>query len=99
MIMLVKAVKGGRTAPRKVKYSVRLPGAEEVILTGGFTSWDPNGIPLHHGGRDEWYATLELVPGEHEYRLRVDGEWRDDPFADQRVPNSFGTQNCVLKID
>ena len=96
---MVKAAKGGKSLQKRVKFVVRLPQAEEVILTGDFVSWDPAGIPLHHGREDLWYTMLELAPGTHEYRLRVDGEWSDDPAADQRVPNAFGTENCLLKVD
>ncbi len=41
---------------------------------------------------------LELAPGEYQYRLIVDGEWRDHSEATRRVANSFGTQNCVLIV-
>ena len=83
---------------RKVRFSVRLPRADEVALTGDFTQWNPEGIPLHHSGGDEWYALIELVPGDYQYRLRVDGDWQDDPEAAQRIANPYGTQNCVLKV-
>ena len=87
-----------RTETKRVRFSVRLPNADEVVITGDFTGWDPEGIPLHHDGHDEWYGYLELRPGDYQYRLRVDGEWRDDPMAGARVPNPFGTQNCVLTV-
>jgi 1,4-alpha-glucan branching enzyme len=97
---MAKTLKGGRQQGRRLKFSVRLPQAEEVVLTGDFVRWDPAGIPLHHHGQgDEWSATIELAPGEHEYRLRVDGEWRDDPDAQRKVPNPFGTENGVLKVE
>jgi 1,4-alpha-glucan branching enzyme len=83
---------------RKIRFSVRLPRADEVALTGDFTQWNPEGIPLHHSGGDEWYALIELSPGEHQYRLRVDGDWQDDPEAVQKVGNPFGTQNCILRV-
>jgi 1,4-alpha-glucan branching enzyme len=83
---------------RKIRYSVRLPQADEVALTGDFTGWSPDGIPLHHRGGDEWYVQIDLVPGDYEYRLRVDGGWQDDPEAVQKVANPFGTQNCILRV-
>jgi 1,4-alpha-glucan branching enzyme len=96
---MVKAMGRAKGGTRRVRFVVRLPQAEEVILTGDFSGWDPAGIPLHHGAQDTWYATLDLAPGAHEYRLRVDGDWRDDPEAEDRVPNPFGTLNSVLKVD
>lgn len=91
-------VREARPSLKPVRYSVRLPQADEVAITGDFTGWDPSGIPLHHGGTDEWYATLNLSPGIHEYRLRVDGEWCDDPAAVRRIRNPFGTENSVLIV-
>jgi 1,4-alpha-glucan branching enzyme len=96
---MVKAMGKAKGLQKRVRYLVRLSGAEEVTLTGTFTGWDPSGIPLHQGAQGVWYTTLDLPPGAHEYRLRVDGEWRDDPESGDRVPNPFGTENCVLKVD
>jgi len=88
-----------KTKARKVRFAVRLPQADEVVLTGDFNGWSAEGIPLHHDGRDEWYTQLQLEPGDYQYRLRVDGDWRDNPEASRKVPNPFGTQNCVLTVE
>jgi 1,4-alpha-glucan branching enzyme len=84
---------------KPVRFSVRLPQADEVSLTGDFTNWTPEGIPLHHDGAAIWYATLDLPPGTYQYRLRVDGEWRDNPDAARKIPNPFGTENCILSVE
>jgi len=88
-----------KTRAKKIRFSVRLPQADEVVLTGDFVNWNPDGIQLHHNGSDEWYVQLELPPGEYQYRLRADGDWIDDPKAERRVANPFGTQNCVLLVE
>lgn len=93
-----KLKESARAAVRSYRFVVRLPQAEEVSLTGDFCGWDPQGIPLHHDGGVEWTLRLELPPGDYQYRLRVDGEWSDDPSAPSRVPNPYGTQNCVLTV-
>jgi hypothetical protein len=41
---------------------------------------------------------VALPPGNHQYRFRVDGEWRDDPAAAVRVPNPFGGENAVRVV-
>ena len=38
------------------------------------------------------------TPACYEYRLLVDGQWRDDPQCANRQPNQFGGQNCVLVL-
>lgn len=83
---------------RRVPFSVRLDGAKEVILTGDFSSWSLEGIRLVRSGENLWTTTLELPSGEYQYRLLVDGEWRNPLEANRRVPNAFGSENCVLVV-
>jgi hypothetical protein len=83
---------------KRVPIVVRLDGAREVVLTGDFTGWAKDEIRLFPSAPGEWGAQLQLSPGEYQYRLIVDGEWRDDPAVTKRVPNPFGTQNCVLTV-
>ena len=70
------------SSKKRVPFVVKVDGAREVVLKGP----------------GEWGAQLELPPGEYQYRLIVDGEWRDDPKGPKKVPNPFGTQNCVLIV-
>jgi AMP-activated protein kinase-like protein len=81
-----------------VPYLVRLESARDVVLTGDFTGWTPTGIPLTRGPNGQWSTTLQLRPGEYQYRLIVDGEWRNDPQAVKRVPNPYGSENSVLNV-
>ena len=92
-----QAVKSAPKA-RKVPFTVRIGDVREVILTGDFTGWSAEGIRLSKGADDTWTASLALAPGRYEYRLRVDGLWRDDPAAAERVPNPFGTENAVVRV-
>ena len=74
------------------------PAAKAVSVTGEFTGWSEGGIPLSKGPGGNWQTTLTLVPGEYQYRLRVDGQWNDHAEARKRVPNPFGSENCVLSV-
>lgn len=88
----------GKAARRRVPLVVKEGNAEEVRVTGDFTDWVKEGIRLSHDGDGLWRTVLPLDPGEYQYRLLVDGEWRDHADATERVANPFGSQNCVLKV-
>ena len=83
---------------KKVSFAVKLPGAREVVLTGDFTAWARDRVRLAPAPNSEWTTTLELKPGEYQYRLIVDGQWRDHSEAKRRVPNAYGSQNCVMTV-
>jgi 1,4-alpha-glucan branching enzyme len=86
------------SSKRKVTFSVVAPEAKVVSLAGTFTNWDQAPIHLERSKNGLWKKTVPLDPGTYEYRLMVDGQWQDDPHCDQRVPNPFGTQNCLRMV-
>ncbi len=83
---------------KKVAFLVRLDGAKEVILTGDFTGWAKDQVRLAPSAPGQWQGELRLEPGEYQYRLIVDGQWRDHPAAARKVPNPYGSENCVLTV-
>jgi 1,4-alpha-glucan branching enzyme len=83
---------------RRVSLVVRAPEAKEVRVTGSFTGWAEQGIRLSPDGGGRWRTVLTLEPGEYQYRLLVDGLWKDHADASQRVANPFGSENCILKV-
>ncbi len=82
---------------KKQIFSYKAPNARSVQLVGDFTQWQQKPINLHKGPGGLWQVEVELSPGAHYYRFLVDGEWRDDPECTVRVPNAFGTQDCVCQ--
>jgi hypothetical protein len=95
----VQLPKAARKAPtRAIPIEVHVPGAKKVVITGDFLQWTPQGVPLSYDGREVWRTALDLPPGEYQYRLIVDGAWSDHPQAAKRVPNPFGSENCVLVV-
>lgn len=77
---------------------VKAESAREVVITGDFTGWSPDRVKLIPGPGGVWEGELMLPPGEYQYRLLVDGEWRDHTEAAKRVPNPYGGENCVLTV-
>ena len=82
---------------RRIPLKVKADGAKEVVLTGDFTLWAKDKVRLTPTVGGDWITVLELAPGNYQYRLIVDGEWRDHPEA-PKIGNPFGTQNCVLTV-
>ncbi len=74
------------------------PTARQVLVAGQFNDWCPESTPLTRTWDGEWVVRLILRAGEYEYRLVVDGEWMEDPEADQRVANPYGGFNSVLRV-
>lgn len=95
----LQSPKPARKSPtRAIPIEVHVTGAQKVAITGDFLKWAPQGVPLSNDGREIWRTALDLAPGEYQYRLIVDGAWSDHPQAAKRVPNPFGSENCVLVV-
>lgn len=83
---------------KRVSIATKVEGAREILVTGDFSGWNGSAVALKPSADGTWTATLSLAPGEYQYRLLVDGHWRDHAEAARRVPNPYGTENCVLTV-
>ncbi len=90
--------KSRTTTLGRLRFLAHVKDAKEVVLTGDFTNWAKDKIKLNPIGNGEWETVLKLPPGKYPYRLLVDGEWKDHSEATNRVPNPFGTENCILTV-
>jgi Glycogen recognition site of AMP-activated protein kinase len=89
----------GTTSGRKrVTLVATVGSAKEVVATGDFTSWSVEGVRLKNRPDGTWAAALQLPPGEYQYRLRVDGRWENNPAAERRAANAFGSENDILTV-
>ena len=88
-----------KISKQKVTFSYAAPTAQTVLLAGDFTGWDQAPVSLKKSKDGVWKKTISLAPGRYEYRLLVDGEWRDDPQCPNRQPNQFGGENCVCVVN
>jgi 1,4-alpha-glucan branching enzyme len=87
--------------PRRKRVTFRFEGKPgvDVRLAGSFNGWDPSAHSLSPvKGNGTYVATLLLLPGSHEYKFVVDGQWVNDSRCTERVLNGHGTQNSVIEI-
>ena len=93
-----KPSKKAGSQSKRVLFSISAPEAKAVSLAGGFNEWDTQSLPMKRDPKGVWKVTLDLNPGRYEYRFLVDGVWRDDPSAKEKVDNPFGTHNSVRTV-
>jgi 1,4-alpha-glucan branching enzyme len=83
---------------KRVAFTLAAPQAQSVLVTGSFCDWQTQSHPLKKDRQGTWKTTVPLPPGRYEYRFLVDGNWHDDPQCLERVPNPYGSENCVLHV-
>ena len=87
-----------RRAKKRHQFLYEDSDAASVRVTGSFCDWAEDGYPLKKDKQGVWKISVPLSPGRHEYRFLVDGEWRDDPKAENRVPNDYGGHNAIVEV-
>jgi hypothetical protein len=90
---------GPRRVPEGVMFALDAPQSKEVRVTGEFTNWSRDGMPMEKDGEDGlWKAVVDIPPGEYEYRFIVDGVWIRDPNNKDYIRNEFGQENSLLIV-
>ena len=84
--------------PHRVHLEYFDPAANQVLVAGSFNDWHPEVTEMVDLGRGRWAKELILPEGEHEYRLVVDGVWREDPHCPDSAPNPYGSHNSLLHV-
>jgi hypothetical protein len=86
-----------------VKISFSLPANDPrlpAVVTGSFSGWDLEGVPLQRRSNGTCSAVVSVEPGSTvRFRYRgANGEWFNDDQVSERVANEFGTEDCVLRV-
>lgn len=91
---------GARQTTSGVLFVQPLTLGKEVCIVGDFNNWSPTASPMR---RNEAMAVWELIvrldPGEHRYRLVVDGHWLADPYNSEWQLDSFGHPNSMIRVN
>ena len=75
-----------------------VPGARRVAVVGPFNGWNHAVHPMSRRAGRGWTVTIYLPPGRVLYLFDVDGERWLDPYDEERMPNSLGTQYSIRHI-
>jgi len=82
----------------KMEFFLEAHSAKSVRLAADFTDWEKFSIEMTMAKNGIWSVAVPLSPGHYSYRFIVDDEWCDDPHCTNRIPNSFGTTNGVIRV-
>lgn len=85
-------------AGKTTEFKFHAPAAKRVSLAGTFNDWNTKALSAKKDSKGNWMVKVNLRPGKYEYKFFVDGTWMNDTRCTSCVPNSFGTQNCVVEI-
>ena len=74
--------------------------ASTVSLCGEFNEWDASAQQMKRGKQGGFSTRISLPSGQtYRFRYLLDGQrWENDWAADGYVPNSFGTEDSLLKV-
>lgn len=76
-----------------------LPGMK-VFLAGEFNDWDPKVLRMLDPQEVGFYSCeVMLAPGQYQYKLVINGIWREDPDNSMRIRNPFGTDNSLIVVE
>jgi chromosome partitioning protein len=90
---------GPKKVAEGVLFRLDASDAHHVLVTGEFTNWSREGIPLERDPSDGiWRTVVDVEPGEYEYRFVVDGVWIRDPNNKDYIRNEFGQENSLLVV-
>ena len=96
-----KAVAKKAVAPAKkaVTFTVHAEKGKAVYLAGSFNEWSTTAKKMAYKAKDGLYAaTVQLAPGEYQYKFIIDGTWCADPENVNAVKNDQGTFNSVVTV-
>jgi len=82
----------------EVKFEFRSTTAKEVLDTGSFIGWSPQGERLQKGEGDIWSVLLKIEPGYYQYKFIVDGNWIPDPQNEWKINDGGDNFNSLIKV-
>jgi len=95
----IEKLHGPKKIPEGILFTLDSPDARDVAVTGEFTNWSREGIPMKRDAETgRWAAVVNVQPGEYEYRFIVDGVWIRDPNNRDYIRNEFGQVNSLLIV-
>jgi chromosome partitioning protein len=83
----------------KKRFVHHAPRAKSVCIVGSFNNWVPTEESRMDRAEDgTWSKTINLEPGEYQYKYVVDGTWVEDFRNPKAFTDPYGGKNSVIEI-
>jgi chromosome partitioning protein len=82
----------------EVVFSVFLPEAKEVFVSGDFNDWKTDDNTRMSANNGIWTKRINLSFGRYRYRFIVDGKWTEDPSNPDKEINPYGEMDSLIDI-
>ena len=91
------AKKAAAPAKKSVTFTVNADKGKEVYLAGSFNEWSTTAKKMAYKA-GVYSATVQLAPGEYQYKFIIGDKWATDDQNTEFVPNDKGTFNSKLVV-
>lgn len=81
-----------------IEFIYDAPQASVVYLVGSFNDWNSENIQMEQDKNGVWHTTLDLEPGEYQYKYVVDGNWYYDPDHTNLADDGYGGSNSLVVV-
>ena len=83
----------------KKQFVHHAPRAKSVCIVGSFNNWVPTEDSRMDRAKDgTWSKTINLEPGEYQYKYVVDGTWTEDIKNPKVFTDPYGGRNSVIEV-
>ena len=95
-----KKSKLSKKSKKIITFRIAAPPHANVQIAGDFNSWKPEDLKYTEK-RDQplWHKKVSLRPGSYQYKFLVDGLWTPDPKNKNRVDDSLGGTNSLIRVE
>ena len=95
----VRRLLGARRTSRGALFVQPITEGEHLAVAGSFNGWCPQTHPMRRNeALGVFELQIELGPGQHEYKLVLDGRWVADRYNPVSRPDDFGGVNSVVEL-
>jgi chromosome partitioning protein len=94
----LRKIAGPRKVTGGVLFQCLAPGAREVFIAGDFNQWVGEAL-IRRNGNGLWQRVVPLPQGGYRYKFLIDGEWKLDPAAPQKLENPYGSFDSFVQVE